>query len=156
MSILIGIYSIGTVKRGFIWKDELSLWSDTVKKSSYSARAHYNLGVVLYDNDQPELAIIEFQKALEIAPNYADAHYNLGALYQDKGLLEKAISEYRYALDLAPDSVDAYYNLGVIYTQLDYFEEAVMAFQKALRNKPDYKEAQQGLEKAMYLKQDQQ
>ena len=153
ISILIGIYSVGTVTRGFIWKDELSLWSDTVKKSSDSAMAHYNLGVVLYDNGQSELAITEFKKAVDIAPKYADAHYNLGAVYQNKGLLKEAIAEYHRVIDLAPDSVDAYYNLGVIYTQLNSFEKAVLAFQEALRNKPDYKEAQQGLEKAVYLKQ---
>lgn len=156
ISILIGSYSINTVKRGFIWKDELSLWSDTVKKSSDSAMAHYNLGVVLYDNGQPELAIMELKKAVDIAPNYADAHYNLGAVSQNKGLLEKAISEYRYVLDLAPNSVDAYFNLGVIYTQLNSFEEAVLAFQEALRIKPDYQEAQRELEKLFNLRQLQQ
>src|SRR3990170_7514843 len=124
-----------------------------VKKPSDSAMAHYNLGVVVYDDGQCELAITEFKEAVDIAPKYADAHYNLGAVYQNKGLLKEAIAEYHRVIDLAPDSVDAYYNLGVIYTQLNSFEKAVLAFQEALRNKPDYKEAQQGLEKAVYLKQ---
>lgn len=152
--VLIILYSIGTVKRGAIWKDELSLWSDTVNKSSNSARAHYNLGVNLYNNGQPEQAIKEFKKAVEIAPNYADAHYNLGAVYQNRGLLDKAVSEYRYALNVLPDSADAYYNLGVIYTQLGFFEEAISAFKEALRINPDYKAAQQDMERAIYLNQD--
>lgn len=153
--LILGLYTNGTIKRNLVWANNMVLWFDIVQKSPDSAMAHYNLGGEYYANGQSDLAIVEFQKAIEIAPGYADAHYNLGAVYQNKDLLEKAISEYRYVLDLAPSSVDAYFNLGVIYTQLNFFEEAVLAFQEALRNKPDYKEAQQGLEKAIYLKQDQ-
>lgn len=153
ISILIGSFSINTVKRSFIWKDQLSLWSDTVNKSPDSAMVHYNLGVILYDNGQSEPAIIELKKAIGIAPNYTDARYSLGAIYQNKGLLKDAITEYQEVIKLSPGTADAYYNLGVIYTKFDSFEKAILAFQEALRNKPNYKEAQQGLEKAIYLKQ---
>ena len=151
--VIIGLYSTGTIKRSLVWKNELNLWSDTVKKSPDSAMGHYNLGISYYDSGQIDNAIVELKEAIKIRPDYADARYNLGAVYQNKGLLKDAVAEYQEVIMLSPNSADVYYNLGLIYTQSNFLDQAILAFQEALRIKPDYREARYGLEKALYLKQ---
>lgn len=69
---------------------------------------HYNAGFA-YDQDQQfELALIEYEKALEAVPDDADAHYNLAILY-DKYLVDKrkAIEHYHAYLRFCPDVQDA-------------------------------------------------
>ena len=41
----------------------------------------------------------EYQKALEINPNYAEAHYNLGNALIQKGQVDEAIAEFQKALE---------------------------------------------------------
>jgi len=69
------------------------------------AEAHNNLGVTLTSapGRLPD-AIVHFEAALRLAPDYADAHYNLGiALSNIPGRTTEAISELETALRLHPD-----------------------------------------------------
>lgn len=150
--IIIGLYSTGTIRRNLVWANSMVLWFDIVQKSPDSAMAHYNLGGSYYFDGQIDLAIMEFQKAIEIAPGYVDAHYNLGAVYQNKGLLKNAIEEYQEVIKLSPGSADAYYNLGLINTQSNFLDQAILSFQEAIRIKPEYQEAQKELNKVINLK----
>ncbi|MDO8734589.1 MAG: tetratricopeptide repeat protein [Elusimicrobiota bacterium] len=61
--------------------------------SSNYASAHNGLGNIYTDIGLYESAGSEYQKALEIVPDFAPAIYGLGRLYNIKGELEKA-SEY--------------------------------------------------------------
>jgi len=69
---------------------------------------HYNAGLVYDQNRQFELALIEYEKALEAVPDDADVHYNLAILY-DEYLLDKkkAIKHYQAYLKFCPDARDA-------------------------------------------------
>lgn len=69
---------------------------------------HYNAGLVYDQNRQFELALIEYEKALEAVPDDADVHYNLAILY-DEYLLDKrkAIEHYHAYLKFCPDARDA-------------------------------------------------
>jgi len=69
---------------------------------------HYNAGLVYDQNRQFELALIEYEKALEAVPDDADVHYNLAILY-DEYLLDKkkAIKHYQAYLEFCPDARDA-------------------------------------------------
>lgn len=69
---------------------------------------HYNAGFAYDQNQQFELARIEYEKALEAMPDDADVHYNLAILY-DEYLLDKkkAIEHYYAYLKFCPDVQDA-------------------------------------------------
>ena len=57
-------------------------------------------------------AIMQYQNALEINPNYAEAHNNLGTAYLQKGELNEAITQFTEALNLNPDDAAAQSNLA--------------------------------------------
>ena len=68
---------------------------------------HYNAGLAYDQKQQFDLALIEYEKALEIAPDDADVHYNLAILYDENlGDKRKAIEHYRAYLKFRPDAQD--------------------------------------------------
>ena len=62
-------------------------------------------------------AIAQYQKALEINPNYAEAHNNLGIAFLQKGQVDEAIDQYQKALEINPNYADAHNNLGIAFSQ---------------------------------------
>ena len=91
---LICLYSIGTINRNAIWKDNYSLWLDTVRKSPDGDIPHGSLGYALLEKGQIDEAISELQIALSLNPDFAEAHNNLGVAYRRKGLIDEAIEEF--------------------------------------------------------------
>ncbi len=79
---------------------------------------HYNLGHRYYTraqygegdpNDQNiNLAIVEFTKAIEINPSYAEAYHERGLAYDAKGEYDRAISDYNKAIEINPSYEKAY------------------------------------------------
>ena len=78
------------------------------KLRNETATMHYNLAVILTDQQNFPAAMLEYQKVLEIRPNDADAHYNLAVLYDDAlQNSEKALEHYRQYVKASPDSPEA-------------------------------------------------
>lgn len=51
---------------------------------------------------QIEESVAALEKAVGLAPDFADAHYNLGRAYTEQNLREKAINEFKEALNINP------------------------------------------------------
>ncbi len=66
--------------------------------------ARANLGCVLAETGQAELALAAFQGALAYHPEYADVHYHLARLLDRLDRPREAEAAWRAFLDLAPDS----------------------------------------------------
>jgi tetratricopeptide (TPR) repeat protein len=66
--------------------------------------ARANLGCVLAETGQRELAIAAFEGALRYHPDYADAHYHLARTLDDMGHRLTAEQHWRRFLALAPGS----------------------------------------------------
>src|SRR5262249_4978569 len=83
----------------------------------------------------PAEAEVEFRKAVELDPNYAEAHHNLGLANAEQGRWDQAIAEYKKALSLPIYSTPevAYYNLGRAYTQTGKPKEAEEALRTAIQ-----------------------
>lgn len=145
--IITSLYSIGTIKRNLIYRDNYTLWSDTVEKAPDGYMPHYNLGMIYYEKGLLDKAIEHYQAAIRIIPDFVEAYNNTGIAYLDKGLVEKAIEYFQTAIRLAPDYTEAYNNLGVAYTMKGLKDEARKAFETALKLKPDFRQARRGLER---------
>ncbi len=66
--------------------------------------ARANLGCVLAELGQPELAISAFQGALKYHRGFPDVHFHLARTLDELGRREEAETHWREFLDLAPDS----------------------------------------------------
>lgn len=115
------LYSLGTYTRNLVWKDDVSLWSDAVSKSPYSAAAHTGLGVALLKAGRVEESIEVFENGKRVNPREPFILYYLGvALYKAK-LYDRAVREFRVLWRMGfdnPDgqrSIDAYYYDMAVY-----------------------------------------
>jgi tetratricopeptide (TPR) repeat protein len=79
--------------------------------------AHHNLGIAYASQGQWDRAIVEYQTALRLKPDYAVAHYNLGIAYASQGQWDRAIAEYQTALRLKPDFYEARQRLNDIVSR---------------------------------------
>ena len=76
------------------------------------ADAYNNRGVAYGGKGDYDRAIADFDKAIQLKPDYADAYDNRGVAYGSKGDYDRAIADYDKAIQLKPDYADAYYNRG--------------------------------------------
>jgi tetratricopeptide (TPR) repeat protein len=152
ISLVISL-SYATLEQIAVWKDGLTLWSDTVRKSPDAAMPHNSLGNAYLTQERLTEAIVEYSASLRLNPDYADAHNNLGNAYLKQNHLTEAVSEFLTALKLNPDDADAHYNLGTTYLKQNRLAEAVNEFITALKLNPDYAEAHNNLGNA-YSNQD--
>jgi tetratricopeptide (TPR) repeat protein len=130
-----------TYARNAVWRDEITLWKDVVRKSPEKARPYHNLGQAYFISGRTNDAIREYKTALRIRPNYAKAHYSLGIVYYEVGLINDAIREYKTALGMRPNYAEAHNNLGIVYSEIGRMNDAIKAFQTALKIRPNYAEA---------------
>ncbi|MGD0887486.1 MAG: tetratricopeptide repeat protein [Thermodesulfovibrionales bacterium] len=139
------VYSVGTVTRNTVWRDDLTLFTDTVRKSPDAAIPHYNLGNAYLNQNRLDEAENEYIGALKLKPDYAMAHNNLGNAYLNQNRLDEAENEYIAALKLRPDYADAQYNLGTAYLNQNRLDEAVKEYIAALKLRPDHADAHYNL-----------
>jgi tetratricopeptide (TPR) repeat protein len=86
---------------------EADLSNARQRMQKQEALLHYNLGVSYMKEKYYDMAIDEYQKALELNPNDPDIHYNLAILYDDCSRNPKrAIVHYQKYLELRPEAAD--------------------------------------------------
>lgn len=76
----------------------------TVELDEDYVEARANLGCVLAETGQRDLAVAAFRGALAYHPDYADVHYHLARVLDELGHGDEAADHWRRFLDLAPDS----------------------------------------------------
>ena len=83
-------------------------------------------------------AILCYQEAIKLKPNYAEAHNNLGFYFKEVNKIDKALLSYREAIKLKPNYAEAHNNSGNVLKDLGQFDEAISSYKLALELKPDY------------------
>jgi len=78
---LILVLCLFTYQRNLVYQDEISLWSDTVRKSPAKARPYNNLGHAYAMRGEWDHALEEFRIAAQLNPDYALAQKNLRDAY---------------------------------------------------------------------------
>ena len=93
------------------------------------------------DKGDLDKAIQNYDKAIELKPDFFGAYNSRGIAYRRKGDLDKAIQNYGKAIELKPDFTDAYYNRGIAYVEKGDFDKAIQDLTTAIEIKPDDAEA---------------
>lgn len=142
---ILSLYSVATIKRNQAWRDDYTLWSDTIKKMPNNGRAHNNLGYGYYKIGQFDKAIEHFQTTIRLAPSNVNAHSNLGAAYVKLGRFLEAIPHLETAIELKPSDPKRHNELGFVYYNAGRLDEAIRHLQTAVRLDSNYFDAYNNL-----------
>ncbi|MEW6418611.1 MAG: tetratricopeptide repeat protein [Nitrospirota bacterium] len=105
------------------------------KEDTRNASAHYQIGLSYYNENNVQMAYIEFQKALELNPYYKEVLNAIGTIYLLKFKdFQKAIDFFQRALKIDPKFSEAHNNLGFAYEKTGRFDDAIDFYKKALSN----------------------
>jgi len=101
------------------------------------AEAHSALGAMDYVGEfQWAESEKEFQRAIQLKPNYAPAHWQYGWLLVFVGRLDEALKEYQRAVELDPLSAVMRTDLNVPYTLKKDYDEGIAQCRKAMELDP--------------------
>lgn len=111
-----------------------------------AARLKFEEGKKQVQAQNLEEAIVCFQAAIVLQPDYIAAHNQLGNALQGLGRSDEAILAYQKILEMNPNVAAAHCNLGSIWQMQGKFEEAIGAYQKAIEIQPDFALAYRNLD----------
>ena len=119
-----------------VWRDSESLWRRALAVDGSDYVAHRNLAVALLGGGRLPEAAGEAEKALVLAPGYADGHTTLAQIMIAQGRVNEAIRQYEAALLTTPHDDSAHYNLGLALYQQGRWLEAIPHYRRALELNP--------------------
>jgi Flp pilus assembly protein TadD len=104
------------------------------------------LGVQFYKAEAYDLAIVQLEQAVRLAPESPRIHFNLGGAYYGKDRVADAEREFQTVLQLAPDHVRAHWFRGLCLERLGRLAEAVKEFEWVLAHSTATREARSAQE----------
>jgi Flp pilus assembly protein TadD len=121
-----------------IYRNEETLWTETLKRNPDMWQAHNLLGVALFKKGDPAdkaEAFKHFQRAVELNPENPEVHNNLGLGYATRGQTDQAIEEYKKAISLR-DEPAVRTNLAIALGAVQRYAEAEEQYRTALQMDP--------------------
>ncbi len=82
------------------------------------------------------LAVENYERALELAPDWIDAHINKGVALYQMGRIEEAREAFFAAVQLDPLNGISRYNLGCVLEEQGEFEDAIRHLRRAAKAMP--------------------
>src|SRR5215831_7031347 len=98
-------------------------------------------GMSYVDKKQYDAAVIQFKKALQVDPKYADAHYQLGLTYLRQQRMKEGYLELLQTSNPDPKNVKARLEMGNILWSAKQFKKAEEEARKVLEQDPNNAEA---------------
>ena len=118
------------------WADDASLWGHALALDANNYYAHYRVGVTHLQHGRTEAAVPHLERALQLAPWFAEVHDTMGVALARRGQFDAAISEHLEALRLKPVLREARFNLGLAYEQRGDLDLAAAHYRDAIRRAP--------------------
>ncbi len=122
-------------------KDAERLYRAIAKGMPNNPEANYNLGVVLQQLGRLDEALVSYDRAVALKPDFAEAYCNRGNVLKDLKRLDEALASYDRAVALKPDFAKAYCNRGIVLRDLKRLDEALVSHDRAVALKPDFAKA---------------
>jgi protein O-GlcNAc transferase len=134
---MLGVIALqrGRIERG------VEIITKAVALNENSPVAFNNLAKGLKDLGRFDEAIVHFERAIALAPAFADAQFGYGTALHFANRSEDALGPFEKAIALHPNFVAALNNRGLALAKLKRFTEALASYDKALAIQPSFGEA---------------
>jgi len=120
------------------YQDSTDKLTTALKTEPASVPVHYLLGLNYYRLREFAKAVEEFQRVLQLSPDYELATFQLGLAYARTGDFDQSIQMLKHALELDGTNFSAAYNLGAAYLKKEMIPEAAAAFRESITIDPEY------------------
>jgi len=118
----------------------LRIIQQAAKKYPKEKLFHGWLGVLYRADGKYDKALEEYNKVLELDPNYGEVHNALGYLYADMRNFEKSIEHFKKYVSLNPGDANPLDSTAEAYFLMGRLDEAISKYKEALEVKPDFSE----------------
>jgi Tfp pilus assembly protein PilF len=134
--VLAGLGTSNIVLRNQVWRDDLTLYTTTLRTDPDSYVMHLNLGTTYLAEQNFAAAEKELQVALTLkrdSPNVLDA---LGCVYLEQGKLQDSAAVLKAAISRKPKWTDPHFNYGRVLRKLSLHDAALAEFRTAVEFGP--------------------
>jgi len=136
--LLLSLFSGLTYQRNPVWKNDLTLLTDSISKDPAVSFVYNNLGKAEQENNDLGSALIHYNKAIELNPGMCEAYSNRGALRYAVKDFKGALSDYDRSIELRPGYYLPYNNRGVLKLELSDINGAARDYERAVQLNPFY------------------
>jgi serine/threonine protein kinase/tetratricopeptide (TPR) repeat protein len=141
----LGYAQLGEAYRLKYQLDKNTKWIDEALANCNRAAAlndhipslYVTLGAIHHGAGKYDLALQEFQRALQLDPRSADAQRRLAGSYDSAGRTADAEAAYKKAIALRPDYWVGYNEFGIFLDDHQRYDEAISQFRRAIGLTPD-------------------
>ena len=112
---------------------------------------HFNLGAALVAQNKNREAIVAYEKAITLKPDWAEAHLSAATLLAQAGCKEEAADGFMQAIGLNPGYAEAHNGLALALKEQGRLSEAEKACRQAIAANPEFVEAWTNLGNIQHL-----
>lgn len=125
-----------TIVRNPVWASDESLFTNMVRVSPQSAKAHYDYAYMSAETGRPGRALEHYARAIEIYPAYWDAWAGKGRVERQLAVPRASEKSYAESLRISPTYENGYFGLGLAREDQGLQGGAEEAYRTGLRHNP--------------------
>jgi tetratricopeptide (TPR) repeat protein len=130
------VFAARTLIRNPVWASDQALFTNMVRVSPASAKAHYDFAYMSAQNRHLEAALEHYTRATQIYPGYWDAWAGKGRTERTLGRLEDSERSYAESLRLVPGYENGWFGVGLAREERGNRAGAEDAYRQGLRHNP--------------------
>jgi tetratricopeptide (TPR) repeat protein len=108
-------------------------------------RGHFLLGGAYFGQQDYAKAIREYEKSVELAPDYAPAYNLLGYAHRANGEFGQAEQAFKKYIALIPNDPNPYDSYAELLMKMGRFDESIAMYRKALATDPHFANSRFGI-----------
>ena len=124
---------------------QLELYRKLVADYPKDERAHFLLGGAYFGRQEYDKAIAAYNRATDIAPDFAPAYNIVGYAYRSAGRYGEAEQAFKKYIRLIPDDPNPYDSYAELLMKMGRFDESIAQYRKALEVNPQFAPSRIGI-----------
>jgi tetratricopeptide (TPR) repeat protein len=108
------------------------LWVGISSLPAQDAQSYFASANQKFNQGKYEEALIDYRKAIQLKPDFAEAYHNLGNIQYLLQDYEGALVQFNKSIQLKPNAPEAYSSRGALYYVLKKYKDALEDLNKAI------------------------